>query len=200
MVDFFPTLIELAGLPTLPTCQGVDKPPTVQCLQGISYAEEFSDVSRSAGALVDRHDGSAADNGTDNVNVVVIEGDNSKDTHDTAGEADTAKKYAFSQWPQPPGNPSSGVPFYRMAYSVRAATGFRLTEYVPYTLHNFSGVWSNTSVDKEKKGQEDNDLELYDYNSDPYETTNLARNETYTQTVLLLKQALRRQFEKTPHN
>lgn len=56
----------------------------------------------------------------------------------------------------------------------------------------------NTPVDKEKKGEEDNDLELYDYNSDPYETTNLARNETYTQTVLLLKQALRRQFEKTP--
>jgi hypothetical protein len=32
MVDFFPTVIELMGLPTIPTCEGVDQPPTVLCM------------------------------------------------------------------------------------------------------------------------------------------------------------------------
>lgn len=41
MVDFFPTAVELMDLPALPTCSGVDQPPTVQCLQGTSYADEF---------------------------------------------------------------------------------------------------------------------------------------------------------------
>ena len=30
-----------AGLPTIPACTGVDQPPTVLCLQGVSYADEF---------------------------------------------------------------------------------------------------------------------------------------------------------------
>merc|ERR1712226_1714470 len=41
MVDFFPTAIDLMGLPTIPKCTGVDQPPTVECLQGSSYADEF---------------------------------------------------------------------------------------------------------------------------------------------------------------
>ena len=41
MVDFFPTLVDLLGLPALPTCEGLDQPPTVDCLQGASYASEF---------------------------------------------------------------------------------------------------------------------------------------------------------------
>lgn len=41
MIDFFPTAIDLVGLPTIPACTGVDQPPTVLCLQGVSYADEF---------------------------------------------------------------------------------------------------------------------------------------------------------------
>ena len=41
-----------------------------------------------------------------------------------------AKTCAFSQWPQPPGDPSLGVPFYRMGYTVRSDDGYRLTECV----------------------------------------------------------------------
>ena len=41
MIDFFPTVIDLLGLPKIAACTGVDQPPTVQCLQGESYAAEF---------------------------------------------------------------------------------------------------------------------------------------------------------------
>eukprot|EP00035_Acanthoeca_spectabilis_P000526 m.73923 g.73923 ORF g.73923 m.73923 type:complete len:208 (-) comp10255_c0_seq1:52-675(-) len=41
MIDFFPTAIDLMGLPTIPKCTGLDQPPTVLCLQGDSYASEF---------------------------------------------------------------------------------------------------------------------------------------------------------------
>ena len=41
MVDFFPTTVDLLGLPPLDPCEGVDQPPTVQCTQGTSYADEF---------------------------------------------------------------------------------------------------------------------------------------------------------------
>jgi arylsulfatase A-like enzyme len=40
-LDFFPTAIELAGLPKIPKCKGVDQPPTVLYLQGESYADEL---------------------------------------------------------------------------------------------------------------------------------------------------------------
>jgi len=51
IVDIFPTLVDLAGLPKLPQCEGVDQPPSVLCLQGESYASEFGlpDISPSIG-------------------------------------------------------------------------------------------------------------------------------------------------------
>ena len=36
MVDFFPNVVELMGLPAIPKCTGLDQPPTVTCLQGDS--------------------------------------------------------------------------------------------------------------------------------------------------------------------
>lgn len=171
MIDFFPTIVDLAGLPQLPACQGVDQPPTVECLQGLSYAAEFEETH-------------AAELGKDEPPVTkpadVLSNGN-------------GKQYAFSQWPQPQGGPSLGVPFYRMGYTVRAATGFRLTEYVPYSVRNYTGVWSSFAAPSSTSPYA-NDLELYDYNVDRYETTNQAYNATYRQTVLLLKQVLRDQF------
>merc|ERR1712048_750929 len=41
MIDLFPTLLELTGVPQLPKCEGLDQPPSVICLQGESYASEF---------------------------------------------------------------------------------------------------------------------------------------------------------------
>ena len=41
MLDFFPTAIDLVGLPKISKCTGIDQPPTVLCLQGESYATEF---------------------------------------------------------------------------------------------------------------------------------------------------------------
>lgn len=42
MIDWFPTVVDLAGLPPLPRCTGLDQPPGVECIQGTSYADEFS--------------------------------------------------------------------------------------------------------------------------------------------------------------
>merc|ERR1711972_854855 len=41
ILDIFPTLIDLAGLPKMSKCEGLDQPPSVACLQGESYASEF---------------------------------------------------------------------------------------------------------------------------------------------------------------
>ena len=44
MVDFFPTVVDLLGVAPIRQCDGVDQPPTVQCVQGESYADEFVPV------------------------------------------------------------------------------------------------------------------------------------------------------------
>eukprot|EP00656_Telonema_subtile_P005812 TRINITY_DN12657_c0_g2_i1.p1 TRINITY_DN12657_c0_g2~~TRINITY_DN12657_c0_g2_i1.p1 ORF type:complete len:545 (+),score=98.27 TRINITY_DN12657_c0_g2_i1:172-1806(+) len=49
-VDLFPTVVELTGLPSLESCQGLDQPPTVDCVQGKSYADEFKFKSNAAPA------------------------------------------------------------------------------------------------------------------------------------------------------
>ena len=41
-IDIFPTLVELVGIPPLPACRGIDQPPTTACLQGESFAGEFT--------------------------------------------------------------------------------------------------------------------------------------------------------------
>jgi len=114
MIDFFPTAIELMGLPAIPACQGIDQPPTVQCLQGVSYASEFVPPSAAGGAAA-----AAAE----------------------ATPADAPKQYIFSQWPYPK-KQSPGANVNRMGYSVRTADGFRLTQYVPYSDFEHRGVWN----------------------------------------------------------
>lgn len=49
-IDIFPTLIDLAALPSLPKCDGIDQPPTTECLQGESYASEFVATTPALGA------------------------------------------------------------------------------------------------------------------------------------------------------
>ena len=72
-----------------------------------------------------------------------------------------AKQHAFSQWPFPKWGKETGL---REGYTVRSAKGYRYTRYVPYDVTTFTGNWSVTSGDEE----------LYDYNTDPWETTNFA--------------------------
>eukprot|EP00051_Salpingoeca_urceolata_P028168 m.485386 g.485386 ORF g.485386 m.485386 type:complete len:530 (+) comp23798_c0_seq1:43-1632(+) len=133
MVDLFPTLAELALLPPLAACQG-DQPPTVNCTQGQSYANEF--FSGGAG-----------------------------------------KQHAFSQWPYNVDKESI------MGYTVRAASGHRLTEYVKYDYQQHVGDWSKVLA-----------RELYDYNIDPHETVNHAQNPQYATIVAQLHKVLVAQF------
>ena len=155
MLDFFPTAIDLMGLPKIATCTGIDQPPTVQCLQGQSYADEFV--------------GPAATGRTD-VTVPLSGGG--------------SKQHVFSQWPYPV-NMSPGETFMRMAYTVRSDDGYRLTQYVPYDSVAFRGNWSDFTHD---------DLELYDYNKDPDETTNEAANPAYASIVRRLSAVLKKQY------
>ena len=81
--------------------------------------------------------------------------------------------------------------------------------YVPYSVHNFSGYWGNHvrvhaedaarigDHNKDGRKRAPNDLELYDYNIDPHETSNLASNSKYAKIVERLRLVLRMQFAPT---
>lgn len=91
------------------------------------------------------------------------------------------KQYVFSQWPFAPWGPQKAL---RQGYTVRSASGYRYTTYVPYSTATFKGEWSATGGDEE----------LYDYNADPWETTNFAANASYSATLATLKAVLRAQY------
>ena len=97
------------------------------------------------------------------------------------------KKYAFSQWPTPmwPKNTDTNHGF-RMAYTVRSLEGIRVTEYVPYNSEKWIGNWTETG--------KPNDLELYDYNLDPWETINQYANDSYANVLKEMRDALKLQF------
>ena len=141
-IDIFPTLVELAGIPALPACHGLDQPPTTACLQGESFASEFLTP------------------------VAVVA---------------APKLYAFSQWPFPAWKNETVL---REGYTVRSATGYRYTTYVPYSSATFTGNWSAPVGDEE----------LYDYNTDRWETTNFAYNATYAPIVAEMRQILLDQY------
>jgi iduronate 2-sulfatase len=81
MLDLFPTLVELAGLPAVPKCTGTaagDQPPSVLCLQGESYADEFLQPQDGLLLLGAIQDGVGSSPGA------------------------AAKQYAFTQFAYPP--------------------------------------------------------------------------------------------------
>lgn len=98
------------------------------------------------------------------------------------------KAFAFSQWPYRVW-PASKVGPYRMGYTVRTASGFRFTEYVPYddTPGRNIGNWTEDA-------SHPHDVELYDYNVDPWETANVAAHPAHADLVQQLKRVLRHQF------
>lgn len=147
MVDFFPTAVELMGLPAIAKCTGVDQPPTVQCLQGESYASEFVP---------------------------------------TLSQSSDPKQNTFSQWAYPVLQ-SPGAKVFRMGYTVRTADGYRFTQYVPYSLKLFRGIWADLA--------KEDDFELYDYTTDPTETVNQVFNAKYAAVVTKLKAVLRNQYD-----
>ena len=104
-MDIFPTLIVLTGVERIPKCKHIDDPPTTQCLQGESYADEFL-PSRRQRRLGGDGDGQQ--------------------------QLTQPKQYAFSQWPFQPWGPNATQ--LREGYSVRSSKGFRYTTYVPYSF------------------------------------------------------------------
>ena len=96
------------------------------------------------------------------------------------------KKYAFSQWPTPAWPKNSTTLGFRMAYTVRSLAGYRVTEYVPYDPSQWIGDWDSSKAT--------NDLELYDYNVDPFETTNCWNDSKYEKVLTELRSVLRAQF------
>ena len=92
------------------------------------------------------------------------------------------KQHAFSQWPFPKWGNETGL---REGYTVRSSKGFRYTQYVPYNKSTYCGDWDAALHDDE---------ELYDYNTDPWETTNFASNASYSAVVAELRAVLRAQY------
>ena len=137
-IDIFPTLIDLVGIPAPPTCEGIDQPPSVECLQGESYAALFR---------------GAAVNATEVASTAAVSTAASTAAVSTAAVSTGGKQHAFSQWPFPKWGPEKS---FRMGYTVRSADGYRCTEYVPYdNVRAYRGDWSDSQGD---------DVELYDYN------------------------------------
>jgi len=159
-IDIFPTVVALTGVPTIPKCPNLDDPPTTQCLQGDSFAAEFLPERSSQ---------------------YTWRGGGSSSTADWSVLADKPKRYAFSQWPYQPWGPVTSL---REGYSVRSASGFRYTIYVPYNFTTCAGNWSGPPGDEE----------LYDYNTDPWESVNQAHNESYTIVLAELRNVIRRQY------
>ena len=93
----------------------------------------------------------------------------------------TPKKYAFSQWPYPKWGNETGL---REGYTIRSASGYRYTTYVPYDVDTFAGDWNAPLGDEE----------LYDYNIDKWETTSFADHTNYTQLKGELRAALIKQY------
>jgi hypothetical protein len=222
MVDFFPTVVELMGLPKIDKCKGVDQPPLVDCVQGESYASEFFPIAAETNSRASSiHATSIAE---------------AVEDADAALKPPAAKVYAFSQWPYPPDQTGGLVDYFRMGYSVRSKSGYRC---VPLLFFSFSfsflfqaeasnlesikcrGLLPRHSVFLFKRTPaaaymskhryteyvpystrlykgvwtaESHDPELYDYHVDPDETTNCALNATYAVVVTELKAALRQQF------
>jgi hypothetical protein len=48
VLQVYPTLVELAGLPTVPSCNGMDPGPSTHCLHGRSYASAFGTGTAAA--------------------------------------------------------------------------------------------------------------------------------------------------------
>lgn len=188
MLDFYPTLVELAGLPGLPSCTGLDQPPSVHCLQGESYAGLFHAHPVQAAAAGGRAH-TAAGGGGAVLTLPVGAGAGAGAAEPARGastSARTPKQHAFSQWPYPVLPNITSV--LRMGYTVRSSAGYRLTVYVPYLKGEHRGNWSDGCI---------GDRELYDYNADPWETTNRASWRNYSKVAADLLQVLVQQHTRS---
>jgi hypothetical protein len=87
--------------------------------------------------------------------------------------------------PQSPGNETGGL---RQGYTVRSATGYRYTTYVPYNTTTFAGNWLAALGDEE----------LYDYNRDKWETTSFAAVANYSKVKAELRAVLLKQYVIVP--
>jgi len=75
-----------------------------------------------------------------------------------------------------------------MGYTVRAASGYRYTEYVTYNRTSYRGDWAAAPY---------GDTELYDYHTDPHETTNKVADPSLAPIVAELRGALLRLYAPT---
>ncbi|XP_065184785.1 ulvan-active sulfatase-like [Sycon ciliatum] len=113
MLDLYPTLLELTGLPPLDYCEQ-DEPPTVNCLQGKSYASEFTGSTDQA------------------------------DLADAKQYAFSQWLYPGAIQPGLDSDASAPKPkSFHVGYTVRTRNGYRLTEYVPYNTTMFKASWSD---------------------------------------------------------
>ena len=143
-IDIFPTLIDLVGLPRL---EAGAPNPTLTRIAGLPRLPSCQGLDQppTVECLQGRSYASLFQSGP------------------FSSAKDEPKQHAFSQWPYDGlfGPRGTGRRLFHMGYTVRSGDGYRLTEYVPYNTSTFRGDWSR-----------EGDVELYDYNRDPWETRN----------------------------
>ena len=93
------------------------------------------------------------------------------------------KQFAFTQWPYAKWGAEKR---FRQGYTVRSVDGYRYTEYVYYNLTTFRGEWHSAGAY--------DDIELYDYNLDKWETTNFAADASHAAVAARLRAALLAQY------
>jgi hypothetical protein len=148
MLDFFPTVVELMGLPHIPECTGFDQPPSVLCLQ-VRLGEQRCGLHPTTASLPTHtpHDpvrvrglsliaASAAAQGASYADEFIPALAKTRGGGGAVAgrqQLSTPKSYIFSQWPFP-ARASPGETGMRMSYTVRTDAGYRMTQYVPYNL------------------------------------------------------------------
>ena len=189
MVDLYPTLIELAGLPSLPQCARDQGPEDGHCLEGISYASAFgvgTGVPRDSAVhqwpygtyLADAcQAGTSGSSGRQipcavgvggmpaNANCSTLGGNGGIKGPHTAAEAAARLKHC----------PRT------MAYAIRTSS-WRYVVSVPYSGTRYMPLsWGETAMDGEQ---------LYNYEKDPYESENVAGNPANQKVIRELRATL----------
>ena len=186
MTDFFPTLLQVAGIAPLPSCKG-DQPPSVNCVQGLSYASAFG-VGNATPRTEVIHQwpysiylADACEHGT---------GGSSGNKHQQCTTGVPPYKHPNKNCSTLAGNGLLGPKTVAearqrlvncpktMAYAIRDARWRYIANMV---YDEFAPVWAENVVSEQ----------LYDYEEDPHETVNLAPNVSFAPVVRRLRTRLR---------
>lgn len=198
LVDLFPTLVDLAGLPAMEQCPS-DSHKVEVCTEGVSLSwivnTNQQDFEREAESKKDDEDREAFDSSNVERSVTLNQKTNFDQTTKNrlvlfeGSDRNTKTKIAsFSQYPRPgpipSKNPDSDQPHTRdttiMGYSVRTSR-FRFTAWLRFNNITYQPDWNHIVAE-----------ELYDHKIDPSEDCNVVGKKSYWRKRKALFEVLHR--------